>query len=196
VFARERVALVGGQGGEVDRSLRIGGEHDERVARRHARQLAAGAEQRQRTVQAAGVERAGDGSYDPRMIAAFLESGELQRLYRGLSLLVSAAADGRPARALVGFGALAPLLDDRLHARALRPEAAPDVAEGGRAAFAHTLAELRDTAVELADCRLWACAAAVEATGMPRADVEARLDGVMSTPRFLREIAGADLVVV
>jgi peroxiredoxin family protein len=130
------------------------------------------------------------------MIAAFLESGELQRLYTGLSLLVSAAADGRPARALVGFGALAPMLDDRLLARALRPEAAPDVVDAGREAFARTLAELRDTAIELEDCRVWACAAAVEATGTDRALVEARLDGVLSTPRFLREAAGADLVVV
>jgi peroxiredoxin family protein len=130
------------------------------------------------------------------MIAAILESGELERLYTGLSLLVSAAADGRPARGLVGFGALAPLLDDRLLARALRPEAAPDVSDAGREAFARTLAGLRDTALELEDCRLWACAAAVEATGVSRADVEARLEGVMSTPRFLREVAGADLVVV
>ena len=130
------------------------------------------------------------------MIAAILESGELQRLYTGLSLLVSAAADGRPARGLVGFGALGPLLDDRLLARALRPEAAPDVVGAGREAFARTLAELRDAAAELEDCRLWACAAAVEATGVARADVEARLDGVMSTPRFLREVAGADLIVV
>jgi peroxiredoxin family protein len=130
------------------------------------------------------------------MIAAILESGDLQRLYMGLSLLVSAAADGQPARALVGFGALAPLLDERLLARALRPEAVPHVAGPGREAFARTLAELRDTAVALDDCRLWACAAAVEATGADRALVEQRLDGVMSTPRFLREVAGADLVVV
>jgi len=143
-------------------------------------------------VQAAGVE----GSYDQVMIAAFLESGDLQRLYTGLSLLVSAATDGRPARALVGFGALAPLLDDRLLARALRPEAAPDVSDAGREAFARTLAALRDTAIELDDCRIWACAAAVEATGTDRTLVEARLDGVMSTPRFLREVAGAELVVV
>ena len=130
------------------------------------------------------------------MIAAFLESGELQRLYRGLSLLVSAASEGTEARALVGFGALAPLLDDRLMARALRPEAAPDVSDAGREQFARTLAELRDTAVELPQCRLWACAAAVEASGTQRSAIEARLDGVMSTPRFLREVAGATLVVV
>jgi hypothetical protein len=130
------------------------------------------------------------------MIAVFLESGELQRLYTGLSLLVSAAADGRPARALVGFGALAPMLDERLLARALRPEAAPDVSEAGREAFARTLAELRDTALALEDCRVWACAAAVEATGTDRTVVEARLHGVLSTPRFLREVAGAELVVV
>jgi peroxiredoxin family protein len=143
-------------------------------------------------VQAAGVE----GSYDRDMIAAFLESGELERLYSGLSLLVSAASEGRRAFALVGFGALAPMLDERLLARALRPEAAPDVSDAGREAFARTLAELRDTALALEDCRVWACAAAVEATGTDRALVEARLDGVLSTPRFLREVAGAELVVV
>jgi peroxiredoxin family protein len=130
------------------------------------------------------------------MIAVFLESGELERLYTGLSLLVSAVTDGRPARALVGFGALAPLLDERLLARALRPEAAPDIADAGREAFARTLAELRDTALALDDCRVWACAAAVEATGTDRALVDARLHGVLSTPRFLREVAGAQLVVV
>jgi peroxiredoxin family protein len=130
------------------------------------------------------------------MIAAILETGDLERLYTGLSLLVSAAADGQPARGLVSFGALAPLLDDQLAGRALRPEATPSLSEPGRATFARSLAELRDTARELDDCRLWACAAAVEVTGVARADVEARLEGVLSTPRFLREVAGAELVVV
>ena len=49
---------------------------------------------------------------------------------------------------------------------------------------------------ELEDCRLWACAAAVDLTRADPAAVEERLDGVMSTPRFLREVAGAELVVV
>ena len=70
------------------------------------------------------------------------------------------------------------------------------MSDHGREAFARTLAELRDTAIELDDCRLWACAAAVEATGAQRAVIEETLDGVMSTPRFLRTVAGADLVVV
>lgn len=149
-------------------------------------------DERERAGEPAGVE----GPYDQSMIAAFLESGELERLYTGLSLLVSAAAEGRPARALVGFGALAPVLDERLLARALRPDAAPDVSDISRETFARTLAELRDTALELQNCRVWACAAAVEATGVERAVVEARLAGVLSTPRFLREVEGAQLVVV
>jgi peroxiredoxin family protein len=130
------------------------------------------------------------------MIAAILESGELERLYTGLSLLVSAAAEGRPARGLAGFGALAPLLDDRLAARALQPEETPQLTVPGRETFARSLAELRELARELEDCRIWACAAAVETTGVAVADVEARLDGVMSTPRFLKEIGDAQLVVV
>ena len=129
-----------------------------------------------------------------RMIAAILESGEPERLYTGLSLLVSAAADGTPARGLVSFGALAPLLDERLGERAA--DAAPHVVAAEREAFARTLAQLRDTALALEDLRLWACAAAVAAAGVERAAVEARLHGVMSTPRFLRETAGARLVVV
>jgi peroxiredoxin family protein len=149
-------------------------------------------DERQWAGQAAGVE----GSYDQGMIAAFLESGDLERLYTGLSLLVSAAAEGRPARALVGFGAMEPMLDERLLARALSPDSAPAVSHLGREAFARTLAELRDAALELEDCRVWACAAAVEATGVERAAVEARLAGVMSVPRFLREVDGAQLVVV
>jgi peroxiredoxin family protein len=40
------------------------------------------------------------------MIAVILASGRLDRLYTGLSLLVSAAAEGRPARGLVTFEAL------------------------------------------------------------------------------------------
>jgi peroxiredoxin family protein len=130
------------------------------------------------------------------MIAAILESGEPERLYTALSLLVSAAADGTPARGLVTFGALGALLDDELEANAREPGAAPHVVAAEREPFARTLAELRDLARELPDCRLWACAAAVEATGADRAAIDARLDGVLSTPRFLRETAGARLVVL
>ena len=124
------------------------------------------------------------------MLAAILQSGDPERLYTALSLLVSAAAEGRPARGLVTFGALGPLLADEL------PEAPPDVVPGEREPFARTLTELRAAAAELPDCHIWACAAAVAATGADPARVEARLDGVMSTPRFLREVAGAQLVVV
>jgi peroxiredoxin family protein len=130
------------------------------------------------------------------MIAAILESGEPERLYTGLSLLVSAAADGTEARGLVTFGALGALLDEALEAHAAAPGAAPHVQAGEAEPFARTLAELRSLSRELPECRLWACAAAVEATGASRAAIDAYLDGVMSTPRFLRETAGARLVVV
>jgi peroxiredoxin family protein len=127
------------------------------------------------------------------MIAVLFASGELTRLYTGLSLLVSAASDGEPARGLVTFDALAPLVDPDLEARALRSDV---VSDAGRATFARTLAGLRDAALELPDCRIWACAAAAETTGVPRAAIEERLDGVLSTPRFLREIGDARLVVL
>lgn len=109
------------------------------------------------------------------MLAAILESGEPTRLYTGLSLLVSTAAEGEPARGLVSFGALGPLLAGR---------------------FEPALAELRATAGELSDLKLWACAAAVDREQADRDEIARQLDGVMSTPRFLRETAGARLVVV
>jgi peroxiredoxin family protein len=106
------------------------------------------------------------------MIAVIFVSGRLERLYTGLSLLVSAAAEGRAARGLATFAALAPLLDERLMARALRAGETPDLTEPGREVFARTLGELVDAAGELEACRLFACAAAVETTGVARADVE------------------------
>ena len=130
------------------------------------------------------------------MIAVILASGRLDRLYTGLSLLVSAAAEGEDARGLVTFEALAPMLDAELQARALLPAETPALSPAGRETFARSLAELRETAGELPACRIWACAAAVETTGVARADVEARLDGVLSTPRFLREAGGARLVAL
>ena len=60
------------------------------------------------------------------VIAAILESGELERLSTGLSLLVSAAADGEEARALVTFGALGPLLADDLAGRGVQAPAGAD----------------------------------------------------------------------
>ena len=120
------------------------------------------------------------------MIAAVLESGDLRRLYTGLSLLVGAAAEGRPARGLIMFGALEPLLDEDLGARAT----------GMPPAFGRTLAELRDAALTLEPCRVWVCSAALELTGTERARAEQRLAGVLSLPQFLREVEGAQLVVV
>src|SRR5215218_1571073 len=185
----EPTARVGGQRPDVDGRLGVGGEHHERLAGREPGERRPRLDGRERAREPTGVEQLRHTIC--MMIAAILESGRLERLYTGLSLLVSAAADGRPARGLVSFGALAPLLDAELEARAVAASAVADAQT-----FARSLAELRDTARQLEDCRLWACAAAVELTGASRALVEERLDGVMSTPRFLREVAGAELVVV
>jgi peroxiredoxin family protein len=124
------------------------------------------------------------------VLAAILESGDPERLYTGLSLLVSAASAGDEARGLATFGALGALLDPELEARA---RTATHVIAAERDAFARTLVELRATAAELPNCRIWACAAAVQTTG---ATVTDPLEGVLSTPSFLREVAGAQLVVV
>jgi len=122
------------------------------------------------------------------MIAVILASGAPDRLYTGLSLLVSAAAEGEEAHGLATFGALPALLAEVL------PPAPPEVVHA--AVFERTLAELRATAAELPACTLWACAAAVETLGINAEAVAARFAGVRSTPRFLAETRDARLVVV
>jgi peroxiredoxin family protein len=120
------------------------------------------------------------------VLAAILESGDPERLYTGLSLLVSTASAGEEARALIGFGALRALLDPELAARATL------VIEAEREPFARTLDELRAVAAELPNCRLWACAAAVQATGAS----DLPFEGVTSMPAFLRDAGDARLVFV
>ena len=119
------------------------------------------------------------------MVAAVLETPRPERLYAGLSVLVSVAAEGRPARGLASFGALPLLLlaPDELATRA-----------GLGEPLARSLAELRALAAELVP--LHACAAAVEAGNLDRGVVEARLAGVLSTPRFLSETVGWTLLFV
>ncbi len=130
-------------------------------------------------------------------VAVLLSSGEPERLYTGLSVLVSTATDGRAATALASFGALGLLLDPDLRRRVQEPEATPSLSWSGREAFAASLVELREIAVELAGVRLQACSASVETMGLTADRVtDAGLDGVLSTPRFLREASGAALLVV
>jgi hypothetical protein len=112
------------------------------------------------------------------MLAAILETDDPQRLYMGLSLLVSAASAGEEARALVGFAALTALFD---------PPPPKHVIDAEREAFRVTLNALRDTA--LATCDFKACAAAAQATGVSRL-------ATISTPQFLKETRGARLVFV
>lgn len=128
----------------------------------------------------------------PYTLAAILSSGEPERLYSGLSLLVSGAAGGERCAGLAAFRGLALLVDPELPRRALLPEETPVLAPVGRETFARSLGELRDTALELDGLELYACAASVETMSV---DV-ARLDGVLSTPRFLELTGGARLVVV
>jgi peroxiredoxin family protein len=125
-----------------------------------------------------------------------LSSGEIERFYSGLSMLVSSATDGSRCAALASFRALDLLLDDDLLHRAAQPEATPSLSWAGRDTFARSLAELRDTALELDGLAIYACAASVETMSLTTGDVEERLAGVMSTPRFLREAQGATLIFV
>jgi predicted peroxiredoxin len=129
-------------------------------------------------------------------LAAIVSTAEIERLYSGLSLLVSAATDGARCAALLAVAALDLALDPQLERRAALPEATPSLSWGGRDTFARSLAELRDTALELEALELYACAASVETMAVDRVEVEARLAGVLSTPRFLRAAGDARLVLV
>jgi peroxiredoxin family protein len=114
-------------------------------------------------------------------LAAILASGDVGALYSGLSVLVSAAADGKRCAALASFGALDLLLDPDLPARA-----------DGSEAFGRALGELRDAALEFDNLTIWACSASVQTMGIEGEP----LAGVMSTPRFLRATDGARLIHV
>ncbi len=98
-------------------------------------------------------------------LAAVLATGDPHALYSGLSLLVSTAVDGGPCAALASFGALDLLVSE----------------SAGDDDFARSFDALKQTAFELETLSMWACAASPPQTKLP----------VMSTPRFLRETAGA-----
>lgn len=132
----------------------------------------------------------------PYAVAAVLTSGEMERFYSGLSVLVSHASDGSRCAALASFRALDLMLDDDLLQRAAEPETTPALSWVGRDTFARSLLELRDTALGLESLDVFACAASVETMNVTPAAVEERLAGVMSTPRFLREAQGATLLFV
>jgi len=129
-------------------------------------------------------------------LAAVVSTGELERFYSGLSVLVSTAADGEPCAALAAFSELAIMLDDDLYRRAQEPEATPSLSWAGRETFASSLLELRDTALQLEGLTIYACSASVESMSVTPLAVEERLAGVMSTPRFLRETRGATFLFV
>jgi hypothetical protein len=114
----------------------------------------------------------------PPALAAILATGEPERLYSGLSVLVSKAVDGDRCLGLASFRALELLM-------------APPPA-GGDDRFERSLAELITTATTLDGLELYACAASVDLLAI---DGEP-LGGVMSTPRFLREARGAELIFV
>jgi hypothetical protein len=112
-------------------------------------------------------------------LAAILATGERERLYTGLSALVSRAVDGDRCLALATFRSLELLLAPP------PPGDAPD-------RFERSLAELIATTRTLDGVELYACAASVDlldVAGEP-------LGGVMSMPRFLRAARGAELLFV
>src|SRR3954454_16182456 len=111
-------------------------------------------------------------------LAAILATGEPERLYSGLSVLVSTAVEGERCLGLATFRSLELLLDT------------PPSGRGDR--FDRSLAELIAAAEGIESLELYACSASVQELGIEGEP----LAGVMSTPRFLREARGAELIFV
>jgi hypothetical protein len=119
------------------------------------------------------------GSVTPApALAAILATGEPERLYSGMSVLVSKAVDGERCLGLATFRSLELLLDR------------PPSGRGER--FDRSLDELIAAAADIATLELYACSASVQELGIEGEP----LDGVLSTPRFLREARGAELIFV
>src|SRR3954466_12287706 len=94
-------------------------------------------------------------------LAAILSTGEPERLYSGLSALVSTAADGRLAAALARFRGRALILDPDLPRRVQEPEATPSLSWAGRETFARSLNELVEAALSMDGLTVHACAASL-----------------------------------
>lgn len=120
-------------------------------------------------------------------LAAVITTGDPARLYSALSVLVSSAADGARCAVLLSFRGL------ELFSAADLERRAADSGDGmlspaGRETFARSLVELRDTVLALDAIDVHRCAATSETTL-----IESDLP-VLSTPRFVRETAGARLL--
>ena len=120
-------------------------------------------------------------------LAMVLTSADPPRLYSALSVVVSAATDDGRCAILATFRGLELLVAPDLERRAA--ESGDGLfTPAGRDTFARSLAELRDTALALDSIDVYACSASNE-TVLVDTDLP-----VMSTPRFLRETAGARLL--
>lgn len=129
-------------------------------------------------------------------LAAILAAGEPERLYSGLSVLVSSAATDVRCSALATFRALDLIMDPDLLRRAQEPDLTPALSWAGRETFAKSLVSLLETALTLEQLSVYACSASVETMNLTSTQVCERLDGVISTPRFIEESIGARLIFV
>jgi peroxiredoxin family protein len=118
-----------------------------------------------------------------------LATGDPERLYSGLSLIVSTAAEGARCAVLLSFRGLELFTAKDLERRA---EDSGDalLTPVGRETFGRSLVELRDTVLALDTIDVHVCSATSETTL-----IESDLP-VLSTPRFLRVTQGARLLFV
>jgi hypothetical protein len=125
-----------------------------------------------------------------------MQTGICQRLYTGLSVLVAAASDGGHCLGLLTFDALALWLTDDLEGHFQAQRSLCVFSQSGAETFVRSFSQLRDLALELDSLRLYACSASVQTLELDTHKLDTRLSGVMSTPRFLAESAGYDLLFV
>ena len=192
------VALGGRPGGQVDRRLGVGGQHQERLARREPGHRALRHGQGERARQPARV----DGCHNRDCDAdASTRRHPVHRGARAALLRAVGARVGRRrrrgvrrARELQGARRSCSTATSCGARRSPRPRRSSP----GRVARPSTrsLVELVATALELEGLTIWACAASVETMALTDGDIEGQLAGVVSTPRFLRDTRGARLLFV
>jgi peroxiredoxin family protein len=134
--------------------------------------------------------------FSDNRFAAVMQTAICQRLYSGLSVLVAAASDGGDCLGLLTFDALALWLTEDIEHQLKAQRSFCVFSQSGAQTFVRSFVQLRQLALELDSLRLYACSASVQTMDLDTDKLDTRLNGIMSTPRFLAESAGYNVLFV
>jgi peroxiredoxin family protein len=134
--------------------------------------------------------------FSDNRFAAVMQTAVCQRLYSGLSVLVAAASGGGDCLGLLTFDALALWLSEDIERHVEAQRTFWMFSQDGAQTFVRSFLQLRGLALELDSLRLYACSASVQTMDLDTDKLDARLNGIMSTPRFLAESAGYNVLFV